>query len=345
MTNTKAYFRAHMRDLLKIFVFILAIVLALTVLATFNLQSREHRYYDGQEYQRGFDTMLGFPVSIMCSLALVLPVIEFSFFKKRIHLDCAYSLPISRKSMGMVHYLSGLITLISAFTLSYLLNFTTLLSAENADFNFVPMLAHFFLCLVLGVAVYSVMVFVFNEANSAGDGVWFMLSYCFVFGLVLWAVAVRINNSYILGSGFASLPLPFGVFAELTDSYTYLVERHGGSVDFWWQIPQYIFWLVFWVVLGIASVLGFYFTFGKRRAEKTGEISDSFFGYRVLIPVGTISCMLIFSLFDSAGWDILIWKAIFELLAIVGYTVYRRGIHFKKNDVIMMIILAVFMFV
>lgn len=337
MTNTKAYFRAHMKENSKAFAFILVVVLVLSAIATFNFQSRVYEIYDGKTYHSFIDSMLYFPVTVLCASAFALPMLEFSFFKKRTNLDCVYALPISRRSMGMVHYLSGLITLFCAFTLSYLVNFISLLSLGLEKINFVPMLPHYFLCLVLGVAVYSVMVFVFNEANSAGDGFWFILSYCFVFGLILLAVAVKTNNRYILESGAS---IPFWVFSELTDSYAYLVEMQTKGMTFWWQMPQYIFWLVFWAVLGIASAVGFYFSFGKRRAEKTEEISDSFFGYRVLIPVCAVSGMMIFSVFDSV-----FLSSLLVILAIAGYAVFRRSIRFKKSDIAVLLLLVVLMFV
>lgn len=344
MTNVKAYFRSHMRENLRTLVFILAIVLAVTALTGFNEQSRQYSFYDNEHMlHRGYDAGLDFSVGILILLAFVLPVSEFAFFKRRINLDCAYSLPISRRAMGTVHYLTGLITLFSAFTLSYLLNFAFLLSIGSEHFNFMPMLAHYFLCLILGFAIYSVMVFVFNEANSVGDGIWFMLQYTLVFGLIVLALALLIDNAYILDYGGASLP--FRVFSTLTESYEGVIEVNYKlsfkKLLLWWQIPQYIFWLLFWIGLGILSAVGFFLSFGKRRTEKIGEISDSFFGSRTLIPVYALCLMIIQNLEFK---HIAIWTII-ELLALAGYTGYRRGFHYKKSDIAILCLLVIFLFV
>jgi len=339
MTNMKAYFRSHMRENMKTFAFILTVVFALTVLIGFNGPLRQYSVYnDEQLYRKGYESMLNLPVNFMRFLAYILPVMEFSFFKKRINLDCAYSMPISRRAMGVVHYLSGLITLFSAFTVSYLLNFAFLLSLGSEYFNFLPMLAHYILCLIIGFAMYSIMVFVFNEANTKGDGIWFMFLYTFVFGFVVMALTLIMNNPDMFEHADASIL--WYALSTINDSYEYLVEMKSESMSFWWQMPQFVFWLVFGVVVGIASAVGFFLTFGKKRTEKTGEVSDSFFGYRVLIPVYAISSMLVISIFDS----FILW-GIIELLTLVGYTLYRRGFHYKKSDIEILCLLVIFLFV
>ena len=73
--------------------------------------------------------------------------------------------------------------------------------------------------------------------------------------------------------------------------------------------------------------------------EKTEEISDSYFGFRTLIPIYAISAMI---LSESSNY-IILW-VIFELLTFIGYTIYRRGFHYKKSDVITMCMLLIFLF-
>ena len=73
--------------------------------------------------------------------------------------------------------------------------------------------------------------------------------------------------------------------------------------------------------------------------EKTEEISDSYFGFRTLIPTFAITGMLAF-----AVWDNIIFWVIIELFAILGYTIYRRGFHYKKSDIAVLCLLAIFLF-
>ena len=252
---------------------------------------------------------------------------EFSFFKKRTNLDCAYSLPISRRAMGGVHYLVGLVILFGTFTLSYLANLALMISRGPGWFDYLPMIEHYFLCLVLGFSIYSVMTFVFNQANTKGDGIWFMLLYSFVFLLIFGALSRILSEKYI----FYVSGLPWGIINEMTVSYQELVEiNYAERADFW-RTDNYVNGFIFWVALGVLCAVGFFLTFGTRRAEKTEEISTSF-GFRTLIPIYAVCAMLILDM-HSFVIDLII-----ALFALVGYTVYRRGFHYKIWDIAFLIV-------
>ena len=330
MTNFKQYLRSHLKASIKPIIYIIAIVLFLTFMIAIN--EEKTFLFDTDRFQ----STLSIPVMFLSILSYVLPVMEFSFFKKRTNLECAYSMPISRRTMGAAHYLTGLITLFGAFSASYLINFIIMLSRGVNYFNLTPILPHYFLCLFLGFAMYSVMAFVFNEANTMGDGIWFMVLYTFVFVFVFSSLAEMIDSMptlYLTGA------MPFGVISELTSQYQSVVENFQPTVIFW-DKPRYYVGFIFWAVLGIASAVGFFLTFGKRRTEKTEEISDSWFGYRTLIPIYAVTGMINFRVSD-----IIIFWVIIELLAFLGYTIYRRGFLNKISDLIILGILPIYLLV
>ncbi len=325
--------RANVRSV----IYIIAAVLVLTFLIGINDQPvYDYNYVLETVTFVGYKSTLYIPVIFLSILAIALPVMEFSFFKKRINLDCAYSLPISRRAMGAVHYLAGLAVLFAAFTASYLLNFILLLSRGPGLFRFSPMIAHYFLCLLLGFAMYSLMVFVFNEANTKGDGIWFMILYAFVFYFVVAAFENIVDSSSI----FTDASNFWAVIDNLTTGYQRLVENESETEILFWKTAQYVAGFVFWVIIGIASAVGFLFTFGKGRMERTEEISNSYFGFRVLIPVYAASGMIVF----QSSRFIIFW-VIIELLALLGYTIYRRGFHYKKSDITILCMLLIFLFV
>ena len=338
MTNFKEYFRHHLKINIRPIIYILVAVLVFTFLIGINNQTYKHLDYDTGKWITEYCSTLYIPVIVVCALAYVLPVQEFSFFKKRITLDCVYSLPISRRAMGIVHYLTGLIILFGAFTASYLLNFASLLLWGPGIYNFSPMIGHYFLCLLLGFSMYSVMAFVFNRANTKGDGIWFMILYTFVFVLIV-AAYVNITENWVISDDVYGA-ISWGVIARMTTVYQRVVEFETGSIVALWKQPEFVSWFAFWVLAGIASAVGLFFTFGKRRMEKTEEISDSYFGFRTLIPTFAITGMITFEVSDS----IILW-VIIELFAILGYTIYRRGFHYKKSDIAILCILLIFLFV
>ncbi len=336
MTNFKEYFRLHLKANIRPMLYILAVVMVLTFLMGMSLQPVERYHSDIGFMVVDYNATLYIPVAFLCVLVYVLPVMEFSFFKKRINLDCAYALPISRRGMGIVHYLTGLIILFGAFSYSYLLNFAMLIGRGTEWFNFAPMVGHYFLCLLLGFSMYSVMVFVFNRANTRGDGIWFMVLHTFVF-LLIASAYLQITDNWRLSDAIYPGVL-WGTIDTMTTAYQNVVELRTESSVAFWNTREYVAWFVFWVVAGIASAVGFFLTFGKRRMEKTEEISNSYFGFRTLIPTFAITGMLAF-----AVWDNIIFWVIIEFFAILGYTIYRRGFHYKKSDIAILCMLLIFL--
>lgn len=334
MTGFISYFRAHLRSGVKTLIYLIVITLILTAIIGMNAQVEgPFRADDPPTYR----STLYIPVNFLVILIYLVPLLEFSFFKKRINLNCAYSMPISRRAMGTVHYLTGAITITTVYTLSYLANFILLLTRGEGHYVFQPMIEHYFLTLLFGLAFYSLMSFVFNEANTAGDGICFMFLWTFV----LFFVAAfcrpyfnfRTETNPIYGSN------PFEVISSLTYHYQRFCEVDYTPSPYdlsFWEKSWIPIWLIIWILIGIAAALGLIFTFGKRRMEKTEEISDSFFGYRVLIPIYAVTNMFILKSFTF-------W-VIFEILALIGYTIYRRGFRYKLSDIIILLSMLIFLF-
>lgn len=329
----KAYLRDHIRDNLKSFLYIIVICMAITFVFAINGQISIN-YKNELEYA----SFIGVPATLLIICAYVIPVMEFSIFKKRVNLDCLYALPIKRRELAVVHYITGLLMLVIPYTLSYLLNALLLLRAPEA-FDFSPLLPYYFVSLALGISQYSVFVFVFHKANTKGDGIWFIILWSFVLVLVLGAL----REMDIIDVYQTQFGIPWGLLTELTPGYSYLIEGipewSTWSPDEMWENNQ-IVWFIFWILAGIAATVGFLFDFGKQRTEKTEEISNSIFGYKVLIPVYAIAGMITFYVSDTP-----VFWLIIEIIAILGYTIYRRGFHYKKSDIIILILLIVFLFI
>lgn len=335
MTNVKKYFCAHLRASIRPMIFILVIVLGITCLARLGTEKNVRFDYETNQMETGYRSTLYIPAFFMSILTYIIPVMEFSFFKKRINLDCVYSLPISRTAMGAVHYITGLIMLWGTFTLSYLLNFIFILIRGIENIQTPPVTDHYLLCLLLGFAIYSMMVFVFNEANTVGDGILFMILYTFVLFVVSFAGAVWISEFADIHSKGKMFLLPWGTVMEVTGACQYRAEKLGNVL--FWENSKYIGVILFWVAVGIASIAIFFYKFGKKRMEKTQETSDSWFGFRILIPIYAISGMLIL------GWYDILMFFIIELLTLIGYTIYRRGFHYKKADIVFICSLFIFL--
>ena len=204
MTSFKSYFRSHLTSNGNILLYLTVITLVLTLVIGISSGTGAYWDYKLATLVTTYRSTIDVPVVFLYLLVYIAPVLEFSFFKKRINLNCAYAMPISRRALGLVHYLTGAITVLIPYTLSYFLNFILILTRGVQYYNLAPMIAHYLLCLLLGLAIYSMMVFAFNEANSTGDGILFMilliflLIFAFSFFLSILYDSMRINKGFCL---------------------------------------------------------------------------------------------------------------------------------------------------
>ena len=90
--------------------------------------------------------------------------------------------------------------------------------------------------------------------------------------------------------------------------------------------------LIYLIVVPILTALfvaGILYFFNKKRTESAGEISNTPFSYKVLLPVCT--GMLIYWAFEGEAAIISILALIFST---VGYIIYRRGVKLKIFDIL-----------
>ena len=100
MTGFRSYFKSHIKANLRPLIYIFAAVLVLTFLFGVEIQPTTRYDFNLQNSYSDYKSTLNIPVIFMCILSYIIPVMEFSFFKKRVNLDCAYSLPIALREMG-----------------------------------------------------------------------------------------------------------------------------------------------------------------------------------------------------------------------------------------------------
>jgi hypothetical protein len=83
-----------------------------------------------------------------------------------------------------------------------------------------------------------------------------------------------------------------------------------------------------WIAAGAASVCGYFRTFALKGAEKTGDVSDSMFCYKTLIPMLGASMVVLTAESDAVMFFISV-AAMY-----IGYAIYRRSFRIKKADII-----------
>jgi hypothetical protein len=242
--------------------------------------------------------------------------------------------------MALVHYLNGFIQVFSVYSICFFSSWIYL-ELQTNYFALGYMLFYYIFSLLVGIAIYSIFCFLFMQGNTVADGVLFC--FLWIFALMLVGFEIRaeflrplLNNTEYWESsanfatewGFIYSPLN-----NLTVIFQNLIETNKQALEHYYKDAyaarymreMYMFFV--WVALGLAAAAGYFLTFIKKGAEKTGEISDSWFGYRVLIPMYCYSLLMMFDM------EMIMTVLVFALM-IGGYILYRRGFKFKLSDII-----------
>lgn len=285
-------------------------------------------------------------------LAFIIPVLELSAFKNRRNLDALYSFPIDRRKMAAVHCVSGAIQMVAIYTVAFAAQLIYLV-LNTSCFALGYMIPYYFLLLLVGLALYFIFCFVFNQGNSVADGVVFCLMWSFVGYIVAWVLINTFYKAFFTPDSWTMQQLSdwyettqatqwgmvFAPLNNLTVIFQDLIEvnRHGEYYDYYdtyahkYASQMYMFFI--WGAIGIAAVMAHIFGFDRKGAHKAGEPSDSWFGYKTLIPIYGYSILLYQA--SECSFDFLFVMTIVAMY--IGYVVYRRSFKIKKCDVIVLV--------
>ncbi len=341
MNSLKAYFSFRFRSTWGRIVFIT--VIALLILTSVSVTEYMN---DTEEMMIQYGTpsplvyFFAVFVVIICSL---LPIIEFAPFNNKKNNDTLFSLPVDRNKMLTAHLLNGALQFVISFSILvgwwYLIHISKY--PQLYTLKYIPV---FYLTFIgLGLTVYSFYAFVFTQANATLDGIAFCALWTFFpfFVTILYSAIMDDFVSY--GSGLAPLFIPAMLISTTADSFDEALSISRGTVADGTDSTRIIIHnilefdkttsqaIIISAVAAIICIFCLYQYFERRRCDQVGDISESWLGYKMLGPVYSIGGMLMFSQAQSIALIVFI-------ITILGYTLYRRGIRYKKSDYIVMAI-------
>lgn len=311
-------------------------VFALLVVHFSVSQSIVHWKADGVLDIRRSDLCLWVPSAILGVLAAVLPLLRLSAFKSRRNIDTLYSFPLSRRKMVAVQLGMGIGEMFCAFTLSYLY-FIFLYKLKAGAFHLFWLLPNYFAALMGGLILYFFVAFFFWQGNTVADGIVFAIGFAGAPALFVLDLSILFNSSLM---SEAVWYLPFWHLNNTTGLFYYkamqdspeVMEVMGEQLSnnaYSWELDslanKFYMYIVWFFVACILAAMLFYFA-GRSKAEKAGDISDSFLGYRTLVPFYGYSILLNST---ERAWE---FSPIIYLLMIVGYILYRRGFKLRMSD-------------
>ena len=334
MKTCASYFKYSLK---KVLVEMLTLTVFALLLVHFSVsQSIVHWKADGVLDIRRSDLCLWVPSAILGVLAAVLPLLRLSAFKSRRNIDTLYSFPLSRRKMVAVQLGMGIGEMFCAFTLSYLY-FIFLYKLKAGAFHLFWLLPNYFVALVGGLILYFFVAFFFWQGNTVADGIVFAIGFAGAPALFVLDLSILFNSSLM---SEAVWYLPFWHLNNTTGLFYYktmqdspeVMEVMGEQLSnnaYFWELDslanKFYMYLVWFFVACILAAMLFYFA-GRSKAEKAGDISDSFLGYRTLVPFYGYSILLNST---ERAWE---FSPIIYLLMIVGYILYRRGFKLRMSD-------------
>ena len=316
----KKYFFYELKKNLWTFV-LLSVVLSLIYVATISTMNLTYSY-PIDEYTLNV-TIASPQVSLlggmMLSLCFLSPVIMFSFKMNKRGVDAFYALPLKKEKLYFVKAMVGLLLVILPFTIAYWLGFLTLLLREGNPYQMIWYLPMYFGELLFAVCLFGINAFLFTRANRVGDGVTFMLAYAVLGVLVVW-VLQEIVDQYFFHYYQEQSFLTFGGQLVFENNMEYLIRGYRGEGH--WTVWMF----VYPIALAAVSYFLLFYNLRYEKGENAEQISNSWFGFRVLIP--TYVALLIAMATSNSSGDLL---AVCLILVggITATIVYQRKIKFS----------------
>ena len=304
---------------------ILSVILSQSVIS----QGIKYNRPEAIKYATSGIYILATVLGIICTL---IPILENMGFKNRRNLDTLYFFPIKRWKMALAHFLGGLIQVVFIYTVTFAIA-GIYLALNTNFFDLSHLVPYYFLSLLLGFIIYSFFSFIFIQANTVADGV--VMSVLWIY--VLWAASYAIFKiaqqiDIAVPYSWHGWGIVYAPINNLTVIFQSLIEINQSPTSEMIYAQRYLsqfYFFIIWGVIGIACAIGYFITFVKKGAQHAGEISNSWFGYRLLIPMYGYSLIVL----TGTGFVDIMTILVF-IMMIIGYAIYRRSFRLKLRDII-----------
>lgn len=282
---------------------------------------------------------VGLSVTFLAFLCYIVPICKNAYLKKKKTIDYYYALPIKRTTLMNINLIVGLIEVLIPFTVTFFMGlFITM--AKTDMFNYEYYIPLYFSLIGISIPLFVFNFFLSTRANSIVDSVLIVALYTFSIWLLFGFIESVFEASFKMP---IEQLITFMPFINIGNAYSSLISRGtdpyvvAGS-----KIYPHYYLCIFEVLMYVPL---FIFT-KKDKSERAEQISDSFFGYRTLIPFylfTLISCIIIgtgsgvFSIISN--WFISVLMVV--AAGLVGYVIYYRKFKLPKRGWLALLISVV----
>lgn len=277
---------------------------------------------------------IGTVLSMGGGLAVFVPVWVYGYKMKKRSVDLFYALPLKRAEIFAVKTFIGLIAVFLPFTAAYVIGAvaTTLKAAAFSTYGmsavyYVPC---YFASAAAMLCIYSVSAFFYTRANRAVDGIVFVVfamlaAYALVLAISGFTDGVIYADEYVMPSAYSP-------FSPLIYTEAYFEEALSDN-----EISKTVIVLstmqkanigIGFSLTGLGAIgAGVGAFLGERRAhaENIGQISESVFGYKTMIPFFTVVLLSLCSGLINASLIVLIAIGAYVTTALYRHT-FKIGV-------------------
>lgn len=262
-------------------------------------------------------------------IAYFMPVYEFRVLKQKRGSDMLYGLPISKRELKFTIYLKGLIEIVISYTLIYVLTFIVVLM-KGFNFYFIYYIPLYFLLLVGLISLYSFNTYIFNKANNTLDGIIFLIAFAIIPAFVYATIDRLFNINYFIDPLIFS---PTSLINMYMKHYSYLIKNNTlYKIKDTFELAVFIIYIIISFSLLLVNLL-----YSKNsKVEDVEKTSNTYIGYKVLIPLTIITYLLII----NARFDYFSILSV-VLTSLVGYSfyvLYERSFKIKSYNYLVLIL-------
>ena len=278
-------------------------------------------------------THMGTLAAYVGLLAVGVPTALTQYKMKKRSTDLYYALPISHTKVLTARFLIGLILVYVPFTAAFWLGAFVVMARISAVVNAVWYIPMYFATLLPVYVIYSMAAFVYTRANRDFDGFMFILFWAFALTLVVAVLLSLFGYDNIFVCTYFMPFRPLDVSTSFFQHKLYGTQWYAAIGD---EKVAMALGFSITAALSAAATFGLFFTERNAKAENAGQLSESWFGYRVMLPLYTVGVL---SLLDLSFWDTEIFLLIiFVTAAFFANVLYRRTFKIGKKQFIIFLI-------
>jgi hypothetical protein len=206
-----------------------------------------------------------------------------------------------------------------------------------------PFLMAFLVSIIFAIISINITSFFFVMANTVADGCLCSFMGAFSFYIIRNAICSKLRYSDVVSQSTAKIirSINYRYLVPGWNIYTlfskcHYVDTEKNVFEISFMKYETLIPCAILLTFSILCFVGMCVLSKSKRNERIGEISDSWFSYKLLIPV----CGILLSTLVTRA-DKYVSTAFLVIAMLIGYFIYRRSLKLHKSDIIMTVIVAI----